>query len=437
MLEDTIVALATPPGKAGVAIVRISGNKSHDILKKITKCDSDFLPRYMYLKDIYLQDIVDNALVVYFKAPNSYTGEDVAEIQCHGGYFIAQEVIKECQSLGAVMAEPGEYSKRAFLNGKLSFDQAEGIIDIINAESEAQAKAGSVLAQGKLFELISNLQSELTDVLAEIEAKLDYPEYEYTDNENIQVLNRLTDIKNRLEKLLSTKISGMMIKNGVKVAIVGAPNAGKSSLLNALTNTDKSIVTDIAGTTRDIVEAEYIFNGIVFRLFDTAGIRESEDIVEQIGINRAKQSIQDADLVLKLIDISKPQDIEVKDKPTITVYNKIDLLTKEKYNDNDCTINISAKDGVNIDKLKQMIFDKTMVQGYNSSQFYLSNTRHIECVSNATKSLDNAIQSFTSTSLDFVVADIHACWQYLGEISGINSNERIIDRIFEKFCLGK
>lgn len=436
MLEDTIVALATPPGKAGVAIVRVSGKKSQEILKSITKCNSEFLPRYMYLKDIYLDDIVDNALVVYFKGPNSYTGEDIAEIQCHGGYFIAQEVIKVCQKLGARIAEPGEYSKRAFLNGKLSIDQAEGIIDIINAESEAQAKAGSALAQGKLYEFISNIQTELTDILAEIEAKLDYPEYEYTDVENNQVLNRLSATQKQLEELLSTKISGMMIKNGVKVAIVGAPNAGKSSLLNALTNSEKSIVTDIAGTTRDIVEAEYIFNGIMFRLFDTAGIRESEDIVEKIGIDRAKQSIEDADLVLKLIDLSNPQDIEVKGKPTITVYNKIDLSTPSASK-NANEIYISAKEGTNVDKLKQMIFDNTMVEGYNNSQFYLSNTRHIECVANAKASIDNAIRTFDNTSLDFVVSDIHACWQYLGEVSGVNSNERIIDRIFEKFCLGK
>lgn len=436
MLEDTIVALATPPGKAGVAIVRVSGKLSHQILKSITRYDSDFLPRYMYLKDIYLNEIVDNALVVYFKAPNSYTGEDIAEIQCHGGYFVAQEVIKQCNMLGARLAEPGEYSKRAFLNGKISFDQAEGIIDLINAESEAQAKAGSVLAQGKLFEIISKLQTELTDILAEIEAKLDYPEYEYTDIENEQVLNRLNQVETQLDELLSTKISGMKIKNGVKVAIVGAPNAGKSSLLNALTDTNKSIVTDIAGTTRDIVEAEYVYNGIVFRLFDTAGIRESDDVVEQIGIDRAKQSILDADLVLKLIDLSAPKDIEVEGKPTITVYNKIDLSTKPIAND-DLTISISAKDGTNVDNLKQMIFDNTMTQGYNTSQFYLSNTRHIECVTNAKISLNNAISTFNSTSLDFVVADIHACWQYLGEVSGVNSNERIIDRIFEKFCLGK
>lgn len=436
MLEDTIVALATPPGKAGVAIVRISGDKSHQILQSITKCNSEFLPRFMYLKDIYVNGLQDNALVVYFKAPNSYTGEDIAEIQCHGGYFIAQQVIVECQNLGARMAEAGEYSKRAFLNGKLSIDQAEGIIDIINAESEAQARAGSVLMQGKLFDIISTLQTELTDILAEIEAKLDYPEYEYSDNENEEVLNRLINIEKQLDELLSTRISGMMIKNGVKVAIIGAPNAGKSSLLNVLTNSDKSIVTDIAGTTRDIVEAEYVYNGIVFRLFDTAGIRESADVVEQIGIDRAKQSIQDADLVLKLIDISNPEDIEVNNKPTITVYNKIDLSTKTQKNV-DNQIYISAKDGTNVENLKQMIFNNTMAQGYNTSQFYLSNARHIECITNAKLALANAINTFTSTSLDFVVSDIHSCWQYLGDVSGVNSNETIIDRIFEKFCLGK
>ena len=378
MTEDTIAALATPPGKSGVAIVRISGDKSYNILQQITKSDK-FLPRYMYFKNIYLKDIIDNALVVYFKAPYSYTGEDVVEIQCHGGYYIANSVIKFCQECGARMAEPGEYSKRAFLNGKISVDQAEGIIEIINAESEAQAKAGSVLVQGKLFDIIKTLQTELTDILAEIEAKLDYPEYEYSDNENKNVLKRLNDIKNEIDKLLSTKINGLLVKNGVKIAIVGAPNAGKSSLLNALTNSDKSIVTDIAGTTRDIVEGEYIFNGIIFRLFDTAGIRESNDIVEKIGIDRAKQTIDQADLVLKLLDISNPIDIDIKNKPIITVYNKIDLYTK-KYKNKKDLIYISAKNNINIEELKQIIFNNTINQDFNTSQFYLSNARHIECV---------------------------------------------------------
>lgn len=434
MLEDTIVALATPPGKAGVAIVRISGNLSKQILQKISKTDDDFKARYMYLKKIYVGDLVDDALLVYFSAPNSYTGEDVAEIQCHGGFFLAQQVINQCLQFGARMAEPGEYSKRAFLNGKISFDKAEGIIDLINAESDAQAKSGSALMQGKLFEIISNIQTELTDILAEIEAKLDYPEYEYTDSENLVVLARLNQVKDELNSLLSTKISGMLIKNGVKVAIVGAPNAGKSSLLNALTSSDKSIVTEVAGTTRDIVEAEYVYNGIVFRLFDTAGIRESNDLVEKIGIDRAKKSIAEADLVIQLVDINSPQYVEVGDKPSLTVYNKIDTISSQPNQDE---IYISAKDGTNIEQLKQIIFDHTLVEGYNSEQFYLSNTRHIQCVSKAIEYLSNAIDTFNTISLDFVVADIHSCWEALGEISGVNSNERIIDRIFEKFCLGK
>ena len=217
---------------------------------------------------------------------------------------------------------------------------------------------------------------------------------------------------------------------------LGKSNVGKSSLLNALTNTNKSIVTDIAGTTRDIVEAEYIFNGIVFRLFDTAGIHESNDVVEKIGIDRAKQSIKDANLVLKLIDISNPEDIEIEDKPTIVVYNKIDL-TDKKYQDGDNVVYISAKDGLNVDNLKRIIFEKTITHDYNTNQFCLSNTRHIECVEKAKEALDNAISSFSTTTLDFIVADIHTCWEYLGEVSGVNSNERIIDRIFEKFCLGK
>lgn len=432
MLEDTIVALATPPGKSGVAIIRISGSQSKQILQKISRSNEQFKPRFMYLKKIYVGDLVDEALLVYFSAPNSYTGEDVAEIQCHGGFFLAQQVIKQCLEFGARMAEAGEYSKRAFLNGKISFDKAEGIIDLINAESEAQAKSGSVLMQGKLFEIISNIQTELTDILAEIEAKLDYPEYEYTDAENSLVLTRLNQIKAELDALLSTKISGMLIKNGVKVAIVGAPNAGKSSLLNALTNSEKSIVTEVAGTTRDIVEAEYVYKGIMFRLFDTAGIRESEDLVEKIGIDRAKKSIAEADFVIQLVDLQHPQYVEVGDKPSITVYNKVDLSAAPEN-----SICISAKTGKNIEELKQIIFDHTLVDGYNNQQFYLSNTRHIQCVSRAVECLSNAINTFNAISLDFVVADIHSCWEALGEISGVNSNERIIDRIFEKFCLGK
>ena len=353
MKEETIVAIATSPGKSGVAIVRISGDKSLDILKKITKCSDDFLPRYMYLKNIYIGDIVDNALVVYFKNPYSFTGEDVVEIQCHGGYFIANETLKQAIEYGARLAQAGEFSKRAFLNGKMSVDQAEGIMDIINAESLAQAKAGSELIRGELHNLTNDFQGKLTDILAEIEAKLDYPEYDFDESETNFVKSNLIALKNELQKLLDTHILGVKIKNGVKVAIVGKPNVGKSSLLNAITHSDKAIVTDIAGTTRDVIEAEYQYKGMLFRLFDTAGIHSTEDVVEKMGIDKAVKTLKDADLVLLLQEIGENEEIETYNKPLIKVFTKSDL--HNNINENDFCGNkilISAVKNQNIEKIK-------------------------------------------------------------------------------------
>lgn len=435
MIEDTIVAIATPPGKAGVAIVRISGNKSEEILKDITKTSDSLIPRHMYLKSVYLDGFQDNALIVYFKSPNSYTGEDVGEIQCHGGYFVAEEVLKKVLTLGARLAEPGEFSKRAFLNGKLSIDQAEGIMDIINAESKAQASVGSELIKGKLFEKINSIQNSLTDSIAEIEAKLDYPEYDFDETEENSLKDSLSSIKQDLETLINSNIKGSKIKNGVKVAIVGRPNVGKSSLLNALTNSEKAIVTDVAGTTRDIIEGEYIYEGILFRLFDTAGIHESDDLVEKIGIERAKDSIKGADIVLKLQEVGETFEIDTFDRPVINVFTKSDLHNLEENVDNG--ICISSVNNTNIDELKKLIFDKTMQDGYDSSQLYLTNTRHVESLKEALNALVRAFDSLDNATLDFVVSDLNICWHKIGEITGQTSNEEIIDRIFKKFCLGK
>lgn len=435
MIEDTIVAIATPPGKAGVAIVRISGNKSEEILKDITKTSDSLIPRHMYLKSVYLDGFQDNALIVYFKSPNSYTGEDVGEIQCHGGYFVAEEVLKKVLTLGARLAEPGEFSKRAFLNGKLSIDQAEGIMDIINAESKAQASVGSELIKGKLFEKINSIQNSLTDSIAEIEAKLDYPEYDFDEMEENSLKDSLSSIKQDLETLINSNIKGSKIKNGVKVAIVGRPNVGKSSLLNALTNSEKAIVTDVAGTTRDIIEGEYIYEGILFRLFDTAGIHESDDLVEKIGIERAKDSIKGADIVLKLQEVGETFEIDTFDRPVINVFTKSDLHNLEENVDNG--ICISSVNNTNIDELKKLIFDKTMQDGYDSSQLYLTNTRHVESLKEALNALVRAFDSLDNATLDFVVSDLNICWHKIGEITGQTSNEEIIDRIFKKFCLGK
>ena len=329
---ETIVALATPAGNSGVAIIRVSGDNSLSLLKSLTNENVEFEPRKMYLKNIFLGEITDKCLVVYFKSPFSFTGEDVVEIQSHGGYFLAQKIIDKLVELGARIADRGEFSKRAFINGKMSLDQAEGVIDLINAESEMQAKTGSNLLFGKLKELIETNQASLTDILADIEAKLDYPEYEYDETEVEKIKNKLQTIYNDLNDLIAQSKNGLLIKNGVKVAIVGAPNVGKSSLLNAMTKSNKAIVTNIAGTTRDIVEAEYEYNGILFRLFDTAGIHESNDVVEQIGIDRAIETLNTCDLVLKISTKDDICEIETN-KPFIDVFNKSDLIS-EKLNDN-------------------------------------------------------------------------------------------------------
>lgn len=429
---ETIVALTTPAGNSGVAVIRVSGDKSKEILQKLIREEIEFEPRKMYLKNVYFKDLIDKCLVVFFKNPMSYTGEDVAEIHSHGGYFLAQSIIEEILTLGARLADKGEFSKRAFINGKMSLDQAEGVIDLINAESEMQAKSGSNLLFGKLKDMIIDYQNQITDILAEIEAKLDYPEYEYTENESSNTLNKITEIVKNLEDILSDSKNGLIIKNGVQIAIVGAPNVGKSSLLNAMTKSNKAIVTNIAGTTRDIVEAEYNYKGIIFRLFDTAGIHESDDVVEKIGIERAKQAIENCDLILKISTPDSKCEIETN-KPSIDIFNKSDLINERNEN----YFYISAKNLENIEDLKQLIFDKTVSSNFNSNKLYLTNTRHIEAVRLAVNCLKNAIKIFNETTFDIISSEIKSAWMYLGEISGVVSDEAILDKIFSKFCLGK
>ena len=430
---ETIVSLATPAGNSGVAVIRISGENSLSILKRIIREEFNPEPRKMYLKNVHIKNYTDRALVVYFCAPFSYTGEDVVEIQSHGGYFLAQSIIEETLTLGARLADHGEFSKRAFINGKISLDQAEGIIDLINAESDLQAKTSSDLMSGELKNIISNYQNTITDILAEIEAKLDYPEYDYSLEESNSVKDRLIKLKTDLDSLILDSKNGLIIRNGVKVAIVGAPNVGKSSLLNALTKSNKAIVTNIAGTTRDVIEAEYIHNNIIFRLYDTAGIHESDDIVEKIGIDRAYKALEDADIVLK---VSTPDSICSldTDKPFIDVFNKSDLISSE--NDNKYFY-VSAKENKNIDKLKQLIFDKVITNTIHPDKVYLTNTRHIDCVRLASESISRSIELFDFTTFDIISSEIKSAWRYLGEVSGVVSDEAIIDKIFSKFCLGK
>lgn len=445
MIDDTIVAQATPNGKSGISIVRISGKKSLDIAKQIFlrfKNKSDIIPNYMYLGQINLGDIEDKGFCVYFKSPNSFTGEDVVEFQCHGGLVVAQKIIEQVLHFGGRLATAGEFSKRAFLNGKMSLDQAEGVVDTINAETENQLKASNELTNGNLFKLVTKFQDKLTDILSEIEVNLDYPEHdiEYETKESIK--QRLQELLQQVDGLLQTEQKGKLINKGISVAIVGKTNVGKSSLLNALLNYEQAIVTDIEGTTRDVVSGSIEYKGFIFNFYDTAGIRETEDKIESIGIEKAKQILENSDIVLLVLDSSRElndQDKEnlelIKNKKSIVVLNKTDLPAKFNYNGE--SIKVSAKQKINTEELKQKIYDLSL-DGLNSgSQIVLTNARHIEVLKQAKQIIINTIESISDLPLDCSALDIKTIWEKLGEITGNTATEDIIDKIFSKFCLGK
>lgn len=445
MLNQTICAISTPIGNGGISVVRMSGTKSKDILQKLITFDVLTMEdRKMYLTTIRTENFLEQALVVCFFAPNSYTGEDVVEIQCHGGVQIAKGILNELLKCGGVLAEAGEFTKRAFINGKLSLEQAEGVIDMINAESDLAVKAGYNLLSGKLFEKVKEMQNNLTLVQAQIEVALDYPDQDLEFSTTQQIKEKLTQTLNSLIELIKTAQTGKQIKDGINVLILGKPNVGKSSLLNAMLGFDRAIVTDFPGTTRDTLEESYSFSGINFKLTDTAGIRESENEVEKIGILRAKQAIEMADIILAVLDLSKPLEDEdksllnlVKNKCVLYVLNKSDLDKKmfESFSPN---ITISATKQQNIEKLKQKIYDTVVDKNMLTSQILITNLRHLEILKNAKISIENAVDEIDKNeSLDLIALDTKSAWVSLGEITGETSTEKIIDTIFSKFCLGK
>ncbi len=445
MLEDTIVAISTPYGKSGIGVVRISGKDSLKIGKKMfspLKKDAEFAPNCLVLGRVNLGDASDLGFMVYFKEPHSYTGEDTVEFQCHGGIVVTQKIVEKAISLGAKLANPGEFSKRAFLNGKMSLDQAEGVIDTINAESESELRASSSLQKGILTKTVQELQEKLIDLMSEIEVNLDYPEHdiEYATKEKIKA--ETEKIYQKITDLLSTQKQGRLIKNGINIAIIGKTNVGKSSLLNALIGSEQAIVTDIEGTTRDIVIGTTEYSGIRFNFLDTAGIRKTDDKVENIGIQKAKQALNESDIVLLVIDASKDLDeqdkenLEItKNKKRIVVLNKIDL--KQKVNLSGEIIKISAKQNINIEDLKKKIYDLSLDGCVTNSSIILTNTRHVEILKEAKILIEATLKTIMDNSLDLVSLDIRQVYEKLGEITGETTNEKVIDKIFSKFCLGK
>ena len=429
MRKSTIVALASGQGKAGIAVVRISGAKALDILHGMNREEKDFKPNYMTWCHLYLDGLVEGAMAVYFRAPHSFTGEDVVEIDCHGGKVVVDKVIARAIELGAVMATRGEFSLRAFMNGKISIDQAEGISDLVSAESEKQAQSSSALLTGKLKEKVVSMQDEIKDILASIEAKIDYPEYEIEEAEVDDTKGKLLSIITNLDTLISTYDQGKKILSGVQVAVVGAPNAGKSSLLNALTGEDIAIVSDIAGTTRDILFGQYEYKGVIFQLYDTAGLRDSDDTIESIGIERARRKMDEADIILNVTTPDEPNIIDREN--VLVVQNKSD-----KYSYADGFV-VSAKTGENIDVLKERLYQMSFGKELMSETLYITNARHYEALVRAKESLNSAVDNISSITLDAIATDLRFAWKSLGEITGETASEEIINRIFEKFCLGK
>lgn len=446
MINETIVAISTPLSSGAISIVRMSGDNAIKIADKVfegknKQKPSSFTPRMLILGTFTCPEFKEQALCVVFKNPNSFTGEDMVEFQCHGGVLITKGILSSLISSGAKLASPGEFTKRAFMNGKMALSDAEGMMDMINAQSEAEIRAGYNLLSGELSKTAFSAQEELTDILSEIEVSFDYPEetIEYITKSNAK--ERLEALEKTISNVLATYSTGKMIKDGVNVVILGKPNVGKSSLLNALLKDEKAIVTPIAGTTRDIIEATLSINGLRFNLYDTAGIRETSDEVEKIGVDKAKNTISSADIILFVKDSEKddPEDKEVKKllegRKHLIIINKSDK--SGDFSVKDSTIHISALKKQNVDVLCDRLYNLANDNKDMSGGLIIANERHVDALTRAKNHLIDAINAINDYSLDIVTIDINLAYSALGEITGNTTNEEILNAIFSKFCLGK
>ncbi len=448
MIKDTntIAAISTPLSSGAISIVRMSGPNSVKIADSVFKTKSGLTPsqftsRMMMLGNFSASDFCEQAMCVVFRSPNSYTGEDVVEFQCHGGVQITKGILATLIKNGARLATPGEFTKQAFVNGKMALSDAEGMMDMINAQSDAEIRAGYNLLSGALSKCAFDAQKELVDILSELEVSFDYPEetIEYITKNNAK--ERLQNLQKVIDKVLKTSAAGQMIKNGVNVAIVGKPNVGKSSLLNRLLGDEKAIVTPIAGTTRDIIEGSFSINGLRFNLYDTAGIHETDDQIEKIGVDKAKNIIKSADIILFVKDTvnETDEDRNVKNlldsHKHLIIINKADKLQNCKDTDN--ILYVSALNGSGIDNLTKRLYDMACEDKHMEGGLTIANQRHIDALSRASQSISDAIANIDTFTLDLITIDLNMAYSALGEITGNTTSEEIIDAIFSKFCLGK
>ncbi len=449
-MKDTIVALATPLGRSGIGVIRLSGEKSLEIIGKLVRDESfNPQPRFASLKKIYdieTGELLDETVITYFKSPQSFTGEDVIEISCHGSPIILRQIIDFCLRLDARMAEAGEFSLRALANGQMNLSQAEAIRDLIDAQTVASARQAVRQLRGEFSNQLQPLKDKLLDVIVVLESALEFVEDDLPDFQTEKIKEDLFEIIDELEKLTSTFQAGKLLREGLKVALVGRPNVGKSSLFNALLGQERAIVTEIAGTTRDQLHEKLSIGGIPISLIDTAGLRETIDTVESIGVERSKRVIADADLVVVILDGSQEITAEdreiisqVKDLTHIITINKSDLeQSVSDLNGDSKFLKISAKTGEGLKELQRAVIEPFSSQEFENLGFLVSDARHNDLLLRAKTEIQTSLQLLDEkASEEIVLIGLHNAIRFLGQITGETTTEDMLTRVFSTFCIGK
>ena len=453
---ETIAAISTAPGLGGIGIIRITGDKAFEILLKMFKSTKvkkieDIVPNTIIYGKIYDDSrMVDEVLVSFFKSPNSYTKEDLVEINTHGGSIVMKEILNLVLKKGAMLAEPGEFTKRAFLNGRIDLTQVESIATILNAKSEEELRISGELLQGKLYNKVVNIKEKLMDILMHLEVNIDYPEYDTDEKSTEEILSTVTDILKDLKRFESTFDVGSKIKDGIKVSIIGRPNAGKSSLLNNLLNKERAIVTEIEGTTRDSIEEDLNINGINIKIIDTAGIRETDEKVEKIGIERAISIAEKSDLIIAIFDISKPfneNDRKILDiiskKESLILLNKYDLvkdieLPEEIKNTGKEYIYTSMLEKKGTEDVIEWITKKTESLKINkNNDIIIIHERQKKVITDVIEMIEQILKDLEIIPIDMVSENIRDVINKINELTGENVKEEVLNEIFKNFCLGK
>lgn len=446
---DTIAAISTSLGVGAISIIRVSGNEAINIVNKIFKGKNlneveTHTIHYGFIMENSKK--IDEVLVSVMKSPKTFTMEDVVEINCHGGIATTKKVLELLLINGCRLAEPGEFTKRAFLNGRIDLIEAEGIMDLIDSKTEVARNLAMEEVSGNTSNLIHQLREKIVEIISQIEVNIDYPEYDdVKELKNNEIIPFIKDVKQELSKIIKMSENSKIIKEGINTVIIGKPNVGKSSILNALIEEEKAIVTDIPGTTRDVVEGVLNLDGIILNIIDTAGIRETNDIVEKIGVSKSLSLIDKSDLIVFVLNNNEPISEEekeilekIKNKPHIVIVNKIDLESKINL-DNQDYIRISVKNNIGLDKLKSRIKELFNIEKLNTSDMnYLVNSRSLAILKNCNQILDGILDNIDNDfPIDMLEIDIKEVWNLLGSIIGETYEEELLDNLFSRFCLGK